>query len=204
MISIEYIFTALIVILIPGTGVIYTISNGLFYGVKATFFAALGCTLGIIPSLLACILGLSVLLHSSAVAFEIIRYIGVAYLLYLAWMTYKQSAALSFGKKTKRMSHLQIMIRGCLINVLNPKLSIFFMAFLPQFISVGNQPQYLQLTTLGIVFMFMTLIVFIVYGLMANHLSMFITNSHNFARNSQRIFSVCFASMALKLAITER
>lgn len=202
--SIEYLLTALIVILIPGTGVIYTISNGLFHGVKATLFAALGCTLGIIPSLLACVLGLSVLLHSSAVAFEIIRYIGVAYLLYLAWVTYSQSTALSFAKKTKRLSHRQILLRGCLINVLNPKLSIFFMAFLPQFISVADQSPTLQLMTLGIVFMLMTLMVFIVYGLLANHLRQYMDSTNNMARNSQRLFSVCFAAMAVKLAITEK
>lgn len=203
MINTEFLFTALIVILIPGTGVIYTLSNGLFHGVKASIFAALGCTLGIIPSLLASVLGLSVLLHTSALAFEIIRYIGVAYLLYLAWMTYRQSTNLQLSEKPVALNYLQIALRGALINVLNPKLSLFFMAFLPQFINLSEQT-HSQLFTLGLVFMLMTLMVFIVYGLLANSVNRYVHSSNNFAKTSQKLFSLCFAAMAAKLAIIEK
>ena len=100
MISIEFLLTSLIVVLIPGTGVIYTVSVAMFRGFKASWFAALGCTLGILPSLLASVLGLAAIFHSSALAFSLVKYVGVVYLVYLAVMMYKDSNTLVIGKVT--------------------------------------------------------------------------------------------------------
>jgi len=202
MISIDYLLTALIVILIPGTGVIYTISIGLTQGKRASMIAALGCTFGIIPSLLACVLGLSALFHSSTLLFEIVRYIGVFYLIYLAYLTYKNAGSLKFETQQRKTKAVKIALHGCLINILNPKLSIFFLAFLPQFVTATNAPTY-QLLTLGVVFMLLTFIVFIVYGLLANMFSG-VLKSEKSAANTQYFFSMSFALLAIKLAITDR
>ena len=106
MISIEFLLTSLVVVLIPGTGVLYTVSTGLFLGTRASLFASIGCTLGIIPSLLASILGLAVIIHTSALAFQIIKYAGVVYLLYLAFLMWKSSDSLSLDDKINNNSML--------------------------------------------------------------------------------------------------
>lgn len=85
MISIEFIVTSLVVILIPGTGVIYTVATSIFKGKRAGITAAFGCTMGIVPALLASALGLAALFHTSALAFQILKYMGSVYLMYLAW-----------------------------------------------------------------------------------------------------------------------
>ena len=132
--SIEFLITSLIVVIAPGTGVIYTLSCGLSRGARASIAAALGCTAGILPHVTAAILGLAALLHTSAVAFQIFKYLGLAYLLYLAWTTLRDKGTLSVQRGEERRAAREIIVRGFLINILNPKLSIFFLAFLPQFV----------------------------------------------------------------------
>src|SRR3954463_11806962 len=133
--SIEFLITSLIVVISPGTGVLYTLATGLSRGSRARMVAAFGCTLGIVPHLAAAIMGLAALLHTSALAFQIFKYLGVAYLLFMAWSTLREHGAMSVQKQTGSRSDLQVTIEAILINLLNPKLSIFFLAFLPQFIS---------------------------------------------------------------------
>lgn len=203
MVSIEFLLTSLVVVLIPGTGVIYTISMGLFKGFRASCAAAVGCTLGIIPSMLACILGLAAVIHTSAVAFEFIKYLGVAYLLYLAWGMWRESGAMQLGEESQASS-MAIASKGFLINILNPKLTLFFLAFLPQFVPVQASSPLLSMTVLGLVFMLMTLLVFLAYGLLANTLSHTIQNSPRSMTVIQRVFAASFASLAVKLAFSER
>ena len=204
MFSAEFLLTSLVVVLIPGTGVIYTVSNGLFISRKASIAAAFGCTAGIIPHLTASILGLSAILHMSAVAFQIIKYVGVAYLLYLAWSMWRETGSLNFNSPSGSKGMVQIAIRGILINILNPKLTIFFLAFLPLFISTDTISPLLQLVILSLVFMAMTLVVFILYGLSANLVRRYVVNSPKLITSLQRSFAALFALFGLKLALTER
>src|SRR5690606_10302266 len=92
--SVEFFLTTLIVVVSPGTGTLYTIAAGLGRGRRASLWAAFGCTLGIFPHMLAAITGLAAILHTSALAFEVIKYLGVAYLLYMAWATLKETGTL--------------------------------------------------------------------------------------------------------------
>jgi threonine/homoserine/homoserine lactone efflux protein len=204
MISTEFLITSLIVVLIPGTGVIYTISTGLFKGAKASMFAALGCTAGIVPSLMACILGLAVIIHTSAVVFTIIKYAGVAYLLYLAWSMWKQTGVLKLRNEKLEINSLSITVEAFLINILNPKLTLFFLAFLPQFIPANTEIPVFHMLVLGGIFMLMTLIVFILYGLLANSASRYIVNSPKITRYIQRTFAFSFAMLGFRLALSER
>jgi threonine/homoserine/homoserine lactone efflux protein len=204
LISLEFLLTALVVVLVPGTGVIYTVSNGLFLGKKASLSAAIGCTAGIIPHLVASTLGLSFLLHISAVGFQLIKYTGAAYLLYLAWATWKENGILKFDESGKDQHLLQIAKRGFLINILNPKLSIFFLAFLPLFVPANAVSPTLNLIILSLIFMLMTLIVFVLYGLSATSVRQYVTRSPNTIRWLQRSFAVVFATIGLKLAMTEQ
>ncbi len=204
MFSTEFLLTSLVVVLIPGTGVIYTMTNGLFRGRMESVAAALGCTAGIIPHLLAGIFGLSAILHMSALAFQVIKFAGVLYLLYLAWGMWHDKGGMKFDSEAKKEGYLQIVRRGVLINILNPKLTIFFLAFLPQFLSSDSTlSTTAQLFSMSAIFMAMTFVVFVLYGLFANYVSSFLTASGGGMRKIQRLFALIFASLGLKLAFSE-
>ncbi|RXJ69337.1 lysine transporter LysE [Halarcobacter ebronensis] len=202
--STEFLITSLVVVLIPGTGVLYTVSAGLFIGARAAVFAAIGCTFGILPSLLASILGLAVVIHSSALAFQVIKYIGVAYLLYLSWSMWKNSNGLALKKEKSDERLFSVMMKGFLINILNPKLTLFFLAFIPQFLSSNSSSYTSEMLVLGLIFMFMTLVVFILYGLLATSVREYLINSEKISRYVQRVFAGTFALLGLKLAFTDR
>ncbi len=207
--STEFLLTSLVVVLIPGTGVIYTISTGLFLGWRASIAAAIGCTMGITPHLTASILGLSAILHMSAIAFQVIKFLGVVYLFYMAWMMWKETGAINLdssedNRKEKSSSYVAIATRGFLINILNPKLSIFFLAFLPLFVNTAAGSPAMQLTMLALVFMLMTLAVFIVYGMFAGGVRKHITHSPTMVKWMQRTFAATFAALGAKLAVTEQ
>ena len=202
MISVEFLLTSLVVVLIPGTGVLYTIATGLFMGKKASFFAALGCTFGIVPSLLASIMGLAIILHTSALFFQIVKYIGVAYLLYLAWSMLQSSGALKLNESQDKQSLSTVAFKGFLINILNPKLTIFFLAFLPQFIPAQAQNSTVNMLILGLIFMAMTFFVFVIYGLLATTVRNYVIHSEKISTIIQRIFAGSFAALGLKLAFT--
>jgi len=204
MFSAEFLITSLVVVLIPGTGVIYTVSTGLFLGWRASIAAAFGCTAGIIPHLSASILGLSAILHMSALAFQAVKFAGAAYLLYLAWAMWRETGSLKFNSHRTRSGLLQIATKGFLINILNPKLSIFFLAFLPLFVSPKASSPTFQMIILGVMFMAMTLIIFILYGISANGVRRYVVNSPRVIVWLQRSFAATFAALGLKLAMTEQ
>ncbi len=200
----EFLITSLIVVLIPGTGVLFTISTGLTRGRRASLFAAVGCTTGIIPHLLASVFGLAAILHTSAVAFQLFKFLGVLYLAYLAWEMWNDSGAIHLENRCNEESHGKTAIRAFLINILNPKLSIFFLAFLPQFVPSGTASPITYMLLLSAIFMFMTLIVFIGYGVLANQVRCYISQSPKIVQSVQRVFSGLFVAIGFKLATMER
>jgi threonine/homoserine/homoserine lactone efflux protein len=203
-VSIEFLLTSLIVVVSPGTGVLYTLATGLSRGARASAVAAFGCTLGIIPHMAAAITGLAALLHTSALAFQTLKYLGVAYLLYMAWNTLKEHGALKIEKEIAPRSVTQIVVTAVLINILNPKLSIFFFAFLPQFVS-ANEPHALpRMLELSSVFMFLTFVVFAGYGVFAASVRDHITSRPKVLTWMRRSFAGAFAALGAKLALSER
>src|SRR5690349_14325394 len=165
--SLAFLITSLIVVASPGTGVLYTLAAALTRGSRASVAAAFGCTLGIVPHMTAAILGLAAVLHTSAVAFAALKWCGVGYLLFMSWQALQERGALSFNAKIEERSHLRVIVTGFLINILNPKLSIFFLAFLPQFVVAGEADVLEQMLQLSAIFMLMTFVVFLIYGLFA-------------------------------------
>lgn len=204
MMSLEFLLTSLIVVLIPGTGVLYTVATGLYIGKRASLFAAIGCTFGIVPSLLASVFGLAAIFHTSALAFQAVKFIGAAYLIYLAWSLWRSSSSPALENSQPESNFTGIVMKGFLINILNPKLSIFFLAFLPQFVSPNASQPLVNMLTLGMVFMLMTLGVFIVYGVMASSLSELVMRSERMGRAIQKILAGSFVALGLKLAFSER
>ena len=203
MITAEFLITSLIVVLIPGTGVLFTVSAGLFLGRRASLYAALGCTLGILPHLLASIVGLAALLHVSALAFHLLKLAGAAYMLYLAWATWRERGRLSLDTPGETGAG-RIVLRAVLMNVLNPKLTIFFLAYLPQFIVADAGTSLVQMLGLSAVFMAMTLAVFVVYGLLAHAAQRAILGSPRVLNWMQKGFAAVFASLGINLALSDR
>jgi threonine/homoserine/homoserine lactone efflux protein len=204
MFSTEFLLTSLVVVLVPGTGVIYTVSTGLFQRWRASIAAALGCTLGIVPHMTASILGLSAILHMSAVVFQGIKIVGSLYLLYLAWSMWRDTGALKLERSTQKADAFQIAFKGILINILNPKLTIFFFAFLPLFVSPDAAWPTGQMLSLAAVFMAMTFVIFALYGILASGVSTYLIGSPQAIRRMQRSFAVIFAALAAKLALSEQ
>jgi threonine/homoserine/homoserine lactone efflux protein len=206
MISFEFLLTSLVVVLVPGTGVIYTVSTGLLLGRRASVFASLGCTLGILPHLAATILGLAALLHTSALAFQLLKYAGALYLLYMAVMTWRDRSAFAVNEDTGGVgiSNARHVLRAFMLNILNPKLTIFFLAYLPQFVDPTLGQPLLQLLTLSAVFMAMTFGVFVVYGLAAHGFRRHVMGSLRLQNYLRVSFSAAFAALGARLALSER
>jgi threonine/homoserine/homoserine lactone efflux protein len=204
----EFLLTSLIVVLMPGTGVIYTLSCGLFQGRVASVAAAFGCTLGILPHMAASMVGLAALLHASALAFQVVKLAGVAYLLYLAWGMWRATGTLRIaepdGAERGPRGLARVATRGFLINILNPKLSIFFLAFLPQFTPADAAHPLWVMTGHSAVFMLMTFVIFVLYGSFAALARARVISSPGAMRWLGRCFAGLFAALGLRLAFMER
>ncbi|HZP77590.1 MAG TPA: LysE family translocator [Pseudolabrys sp.] len=200
----EFLLTSFIVIISPGVGVLYTLAAGLSRGPRASIVAAFGCTLGIVPHLAAAVMGLAALLHASALAFQTLKYLGVAYLLYMAWAALKDRGALQVDEKVRARSSAEVIVSAILVNLLNPKLSIFFVAFLPQFIGASESYPLGRMVELGIVFMLMTFVVFVGYGLFAAAIRTHVISRPRILTWMRRAFAAAFIGLGIKLALAER
>ncbi|HVG50392.1 MAG TPA: LysE family translocator [Xanthobacteraceae bacterium] len=213
--TVEFLITSLIVVASPGTGVLYTLAAGLSRGSRASVVAAFGCTLGIVPHMAAAILGVAALLHTSALLFETFKWLGVAYLLWMAWQTLRQKGALRIdvpqqedrneipAQSTFR-ADLAVTIEAILINILNPKLSIFFFAFLPQFVSAGEAHPLARMLLLSAVFMALTFVVFAIYGLFAARVRDHVISRPRVLTWMRRTFAAAFVALGARLAMQER
>jgi len=202
--NVEFLVTSFLVIVSPGTGVLYTLAAGLSRGSRASVVAAFGCTIGIVPHMAAAILGLAALLHTSALAFQTFKYLGVAYLLYMAWNTLRERGALQVKKEAGTRSDLQVTITAILINILNPKLSIFFLAFLPQFVSADEPKPLSRMLVLSSAFMVMTFVVFVGYGLFAASIRHHVISRPRVLTWMRRSFAAAFVGLGAKLAVADR
>ena len=178
--------------------------SGLSRGSRASVIAAFGCTLGIIPHMAAAIMGLAAVLHTSALAFQTLKYLGVAYLLYMAWNALQETGALRIDRKVDSRSALQVIVSAVLINILNPKLSIFFFAFLPQFVSATEQDPLSRMLALSAIFMLLTFVVFVGYGLCAASIRDRVISRPRVLRWMRRVFAGAFVALGAKLALAER
>jgi threonine/homoserine/homoserine lactone efflux protein len=206
--TLSFLLTSLIVVASPGTGVLYTLAAALTRGWRASIAAAFGCTLGIVPHIAAAMLGLAAVMHASALAFAALKWCGVVYLLYMAWQALRETGALAVDAKVDAKvdarSNLRVIVTGFLINILNPKLSIFFLAFLPQFIAADEGHPVARMLELSGTFMAMTLAVFVVYGLFAASVRDRVVTRPRVMTWLRRAFAGGFALLGMKLALAER
>ena len=200
----SFLLTTLIVVVSPGTGVLYTLAAGLSRGSRASVVAAFGCTLGIVPHMAAAILGLAALLHASALAFQTFKYLGVIYLLYMAWNALREQGALRVEREVDARSVRQVIVHAILINILNPKLSIFFFAFLPQFVPSQETHPLPRMLELSAVFMLVTFVVFVGYGLFAASIRRHVISRPGVLVWMRRSFAAAFVALGAKLAFADR
>ncbi len=200
----EFLLTSLIIVAAPGIGVLFTVAAGISQGARAGVAAAFGCTLGIVPHIAAAVLGLAALLHSSAVAFQAMKYLGVAYLLWLAWGTLKERGAMRVERNPTPCSNVRTILSAVLANSLNPKLSIFFLAFLPQFVGAAEPQPVARMLELSAVFMLLTFVVFVGYGLFAAAMRDRVISSPVVLAWMRRSFAGAFAALGVKLALAAR
>ena len=201
--STEFLLTTLVVVATPGTGVIYTLAAGLARGARASVVAAFGCTLGVVPHMVAAITGLAALLHTSALAFQVLKYAGVAYLLYMAWSTLRDRSVLAV-EQAAPLPARRVIVSGVLINLLNPKLTVFFFAFLPQFVSTAEPRASLKMLGLSAVFMLVTFAVFAAYGVLAAAVRDHIISRPRVVTWMRRVFGGAFLALAGRLALADR
>jgi len=200
----EFLLTTLIVVVTPGTGVLFTMSAGLSRGTRASVVAAAGCTLGIVPHMAAAITGLAAVLYTSSVAFQTLKYAGVAYLLYMAFHTLRERGGLQVEAQPAARSTRQVVTSGVLVNILNPKLSIFFFAFLPQFINRQEPNAVPQMLLLSAVFMLLTFVVFVGYGAFAAALRTHVISRPRIMTWMRRTFAGAFVALGVRLALADR
>jgi threonine/homoserine/homoserine lactone efflux protein len=203
-VEIGFLITSLIVVVSPGTGVLYTVATGLSSGPKASVVAAFGCTLGIVPHMAAAIAGLAALLYASSLAFETLKYVGAAYLLYMGWKTLRERGGFQVNELPRARKSSQVILSAIAVNVLNPKLSIFFLAFLPQFVDATAPDRVARMLGLSAVFMVMTFVVFVGYGLFAASIRRHVITRPEVLAWMRRCFAAAFVALGLKLALAER
>ncbi|MCH1868658.1 LysE family translocator [Nocardioides sp. CFH 31398] len=200
-----FLLTATVIVVTPGTGSLYTVATGLARGTRAALLAAVACTLGVLPHLLAAVTGLAALLHASGVAFAVLKYLGVAYLLWMAWATWRgRREPLEVDADRRPGGTRQVLVSGVTLNLLNPKLTLFFFAFLPQFVPAGTPGAAGRILLLGGVFAALTLVVFAAYGALAAGLRARVLARPRLVERLRAAFAASFAVLAGRLALETR
>jgi len=202
--STEFWVTSIIVTATPGTGVLFTLAAALSRGHRAGVVAAFGCTLGVVPHMAAAVTGLAAIMHTSAVAFSVLKYLGVAYLLYLAWTTLRETGALAVQEDRPFRSDLRTITSAVTVNLLNPKLTIFFLAFLPQFVAANEAHVTTRMLELGAVFMAVTFAIFVVYGLLAASVRDHVVSRPRVMSWMRRTFAASFVVLGARLAVARQ
>ena len=187
-----FIPASLLLIIAPGPDILFVVTQGISSGRKAGFFTALGLALGV-----------SLIFRTSVFAFALLKTAGVIYLVYLAYKAIKHRKELMkvSEQSSKPIHHL--IGRGFLMNILNPKVALFFLAFLPQFVSGGSGSTFFQIVILGIVFIILVIIVFGAIGLTAGTFGQFLTRNRKANEILNWLCAAVFLGLGIKLALTK-
>ena len=199
-----FFMTSVILALSPGPDNLFVMAQSAQNGRSAGLSVTLGLASGLMVHTIAVAVGLAAMVHSSAVAFSTLKYIGAAYLLYLAWQAFRASAVTEQQEQVPVLSRGNLYRRGIVMNLTNPKVSLFFMAFLPQFANPRYGSMTAQFVQLGAVFILATLLVFSVISLLAGGFGDRLRNSSLAQKTVNRIASLLFIGLAVKLALAER
>lgn len=195
-----FLLTSLLIVVSPGTGVVYTLAMSLSQGMRAGILATIGCALGVVPHLVLAISGAALFLQGHPQALTLLKYAGGVWLLYLAWQLYRDESAIQVAGSGQTPQGARIVWSGILMNLLNPKLTLFFFAFLPQFVTDENQA-FRQMTLLGMAFILMTFLVFLLYGLFAAALREQLFSRPLLLSGFRRVTALVLGLLSVKLAL---
>lgn len=200
-----FIAASFLLCLAPGPDNIYVLTQGMTKSKKAAIITTLGLCSGIVIHTIAAALGISVIFKTSEIAFDIVKFAGAAYLLYIAYQAFKhRNAPLDLTVQNSSNELKKLYIKGFFMNVLNPKVSIFFLAFLPQFVSPENGNVPIQMVSLGLIFMALTIIVFSSIGIAGNMLSAKLLEKPSIVKYMNILTSFVLGGLAIKLALSSR
>ncbi|MFU8854854.1 LysE family translocator [Micromonospora sp. SL1-18] len=202
--TIAFLLTTLVVVLTPGTGVVYTLSTALTAGRRAGFLAAVGCTISLVPHLAAAVTGLAAVLRAGTPAFRVVTWLGVAYLLWMAWSALRDRGPLPIDEGRPPRSAARVIRDGVLVNLLNPKVTVFFVAFLPQFVPPDAPAATSRMLLHGVVFMLATLVAFASFGVLAGTLRRRVLARPRLTTLLRHGFAGSFLALGLGLALTVR
>jgi threonine/homoserine/homoserine lactone efflux protein len=203
-VSWSFVLTSFVICVSPGIGALFTMGAGLARGTRAGLLAAFACTLGTVPHAVAALTGLAAVLHASGVAFQAVKYAGVAYLLWMAWSTWRDTGALRVDTDGSPAGVRAVITTGITANLLNPKLTLFFFAFLPQFVPAGSPDTLLRMAGLSTVFMAMTFVTFAAYAVAAGALRDRVLTRPRLVTRIRKVFAASFLLLSARLAVESR
>lgn len=200
-----FIAASFLLCLAPGPDNIYVLTQGMTKSKKAAIITTLGLTTGIIVHTTAAAFGISVIFQTSEIAFNVVKYVGAAYLLYIAYQAFKyRNTPLDLSVQNASSELKKLYVKGFFMNILNPKVSIFFLAFLPQFVTPANGNVPLQMITLGLIFMALTVVTFSSIGIAGNMLSAKLLEKPSIVKIMNILTSFVLGALAVKLAFSSR
>lgn len=202
--TLSFLGAAILLTLAPGPDILFVIAQSISQNSKAGIATACGLCTGLFVHITAAVLGVSAVIYASATAFAVVKYAGAAYLLYLAWQAFRDKRS-EIGLTGKpHASYGALYRRGILMNVLNPKVSLFFIALLPQFVDRSAGHVSLQMLGLGVIFLLQALIIFILVSLFANRFGQWLMRSKTIARKINVLQGLLFTAIALQIAFSKR
>ena len=191
-------------IITPGPDMIYVITRGISQGRKAGMISAVGVTLGILVHTIFAAFGLAIILRTSALAFLAVKFAGAGYLTYLGVKTLKDKSNFNFSLDKPKVGIVKIFVQGILSNVLNPKIALFFLAFLPQFVSPGHGSASIQMVYLGLTFALFGIIFLVLLGYFSGGIGLWLSNKQNFTEKIRWFAGSVLIALGFRLAFLER
>lgn len=196
-----FLGASILLTIAPGPDNVFVVTQGVTRGRKAAVLTAIGMCSGISVHTTAASLGISAIFYSSAVAFNVVKFAGAAYLLLLAWKTIREHREIELRGNGGELSGFALFKRGFIMNVLNPKVALFFLAFLPQFVPPGSDNVALTMIMLGLIFMVQGMIIFIAIGLLSGAIGNYFLRKPRVSRLFSWLTAGIFAILGLRLAL---
>ena len=191
-------------IITPGPDMIYVITRGISQGRKAGMISAIGVTLGILVHTIFAACGLAIILRTSALAFLAVKFAGAGYLIYLGVKTIKDKSDFKFNRDRPKDGIRKIFVQGILSNVLNPKIALFFLAFLPQFVNPGHGSASIQMVYLGLMFALIGIVFLVLLGYFSGGIGLWLSNKQNFSDKIRWFTGSVLIALGFRLAFIER
>ena len=197
-----FLIASVLLTLAPGPDIMYLLAKSLADGARSGISLATGLCTGLIFHTTLVIIGVAAIIQQSPLAFAVLKYAGAAYLLYLAWGAFHAQGDLKLNTVNKSNSYFKLYRRGVIMNILNPKVLLFFLAFLPQFVNLDSDSVSLQIAFLGFVFGLQTLIVFSLVAICAGKVRDYILNIKNFNKIMGYVQGIVLIGISLALIIS--